>query len=259
MPVKCSRCGINAVFNPGDVCSVCLSGENVSNSQNAVSNQKRVKIPSSAPADEMISGGSKRKVLINGGAELKNTDPYGNNIAPAYNNYPQPPVPVNPQSQPAVKQSTKKQKPQKQSTNQTSANSSNPYVSDGIVKNITVDTRRKSFLSKWFNSLFSGVPFYAGNSVTKFQIFPNGSKNSMGNACDQVVVYGMLDPGDITDGMELEVYGKRNASNNIVARYFRSKASGSIINPAGAMGSGAVWGVTLFIAAFIAAVIVIFK
>ena len=72
------------------------------------------------------------------------------------------------------------------------------------------------------------------DKIVMFQVFPDYSGNSlnaMGNACDQVIVYGTIHSGAIADNNSVEVYGHRDANNLIVAKSIKNMASGTIITP----------------------------
>lgn len=65
-------------------------------------------------------------------------------------------------------------------------------------------------------ALSDGIPFALDDTVTMFQVFPVGtSQNAMGNACDQVIVFGRLGIGSVRDGnIESSL---RSINNNICA------------------------------------------
>lgn len=78
--------------------------------------------------------------------------------------------------------------------------------------------------------MFKGIPYALDNDITMFQVFPDytgTSLNAMGNACDQVIVYGKLNAGAVSENNDVEVYGHRDADNNIVAKKIVNKASGT--------------------------------
>jgi hypothetical protein len=76
------------------------------------------------------------------------------------------------------------------------------------------------FLFKLAKSLFSGIPYTLDNDLTTFQVFPDYSGKTVtasGNACDQVIVYGKVAAGVISENNSVEVYGKRDSNNNIIS------------------------------------------
>lgn len=131
-------------------------------------------------------------------------------------------------------------------------------ITTGITKNISVDNQKKSILEKWFRALFTGIPFTLDDDVTMFQVFPDFSGttlNALGNACDQVIVYGKLNSGSVSENNDVEVYGRRDSNNNIIAKMIKNKASGTTIVPARSIGQGIVWSITAVVAALLAMII----
>lgn len=258
MAYKCRICGSNDVEHPGDICELCAIGQDpyaaAMQEGNADSSQ-----PKSASKSEIgewnTRKGKSRKVLLGGGATLNHVDPYGNEIVP--------------QEEETVQVYSAGQAPTMQnanvslsgnSLNYSSVNSNNTNagivqgaLTNGIVKNINVDTQKKSVLVKLLRTLFKGIPFTLDDEITMFQIFPDytgTSLNAMGNACDQIIVYGKLNAGTVAENNDVEIYGHRDADNNIVAQKIINKASGTTIVPDRIIPVGVVWGIT--IAAFAA-------
>ena len=136
----------------------------------------------------------------------------------------------------------------------TASKSSEP-VTQGITKNISVDTEKKAFIVKWFRSLASGVPFTLDDDITMFQVFPDfsgTSLNAMGNACDQVLVYGKLKAGAVSENNDVEVYGHRDPDNNVIAKSIKNKATGTTITPDRSFSAAVAWVITLAVVAIIA-------
>ena len=264
MAYKCSVCGEREVEHPGDVCDLCALGQDpyaASMAQQAKKSRSRqiYEIPP-VQEDTYVPGrGKNRKILVGDSYVLQNTDPYGNEIAPQEEVSTETPVyksgqtPVHTSGNSGsvhVSSSSKK-------SNSSSVNISNQPITKGISKNISVDTQKKSALAKWFRTLFTGVPFTFDDNITMFQVFPDFSGqalNAMGNACDQVIVYGKLNAGAVSENNEVEVYGRRDASNNVVAKSIRNVASGTTITPDGSMGPAAVWLITLIVLAVVCGV-----
>ena len=74
---------------------------------------------------------------------------------------------------------------------------------------------------------FKGVPFTLDDDVTMFQVFPDftgTSLNVLGNACDQVIVYGRLNNGAVSENNDVEVYGRRDSNNNVIAKTIKNTA-----------------------------------
>lgn len=92
------------------------------------------------------------------------------------------------------------------------------------------------------------------DDVTMFQVFPDfsgTSLNTLGNTCDQVIVYGKLNNGAVSENNDVEVYGRRDANNNIIAKTIKNKASGTTITPIRTIGQGVVWLITAIVIALI--------
>lgn len=249
MACMCRICMSNEVDNPGDICELCAIGfdpyaNGLGSGQapmnNVVSNDS-APVPSGSPKRT-----GNRRVLLNGGTSIANTDPYGNDMTPAQHTSPvqvyaagQIPQQAVVQKSPAVV------KPQTIGAQPATA---------GITKNITVDNQKKSVLEKWFRSLFKGVHYTLDDDVTMFQVFPDYSGtalNALGNACDQVIVYGRLNNGEVSENNEVEVYGHRDLRNNIIAKKIKNKATGTIVKPQRTIPVGVVWFVTVFVSLLI--------
>jgi len=258
MAYKCRICGINEVDNQGDICELCAIGQDPYAQNQTPSRSPQ--IPSQSNINDNQNGngsyspkrGANRKVLLNGGTSLANQDPYGNDMTTS-------------DAQPSVQVYSAGQVPQASQQNTTVVNtppvvkaSGNQPVTTGIIKNISVDKQKKSILTKWFRALFSGIPFTLDDDVTMFQVFPDftgTSLNALGNACDQVIVYGKLNNGAVSENNYVEVYGRRDTNNNIIAKTIKNKASGTTITPAGTIGQGFVWFITAIVVALLAIMI----
>lgn len=251
MAYKCSSCGAHDVENPGDLCELCMTCQDpylAEMSKNKAPGKIKIPVtPSAKP--ESTRKGSSRKILLGGGDQGPAAEPEADQADDQTNG--PPPVTVlapgqvlNPVGTATGVTGTTQSK--------TAGNIPLP-LSIGITKNITVDKQEKSFLWKWFRALFTGVPFTLGNEVMLFQVFPDFSGsavNAMGNACDQVIVYGKINVGAISENNDVEVYGKRDSNNNVVAKKIRNKASGTTISPKHTISTGMVWLITLMFLAF---------
>lgn len=259
MAYKCRICGTNDVEHMGDVCELCAIGQDPYASAMQGELQADSKVYSSVKDNHgdshTFTRGRSRKVLIGGGNELANTDPYGNSIVSS--NDEKDSVHVYHAGQATVMQqnSTGADSPKSATGEETKGNQP---ITVGITKNITVDNQKKSFLEKWFRSLFSGIPFAFDDDVTMFQVFPDysgTSLNAMGNACDQVIVYGKLNAGAVSENNDVEVYGHRDSNNNVIAKTIKNKASGTTITPDKTISVGIVWMITAVIFALIFGVV----
>lgn len=257
MAYKCRMCGVNEVDNPGDICELCAIGQDpYAQTQTSPLSSKgtsQLNINDNQNNGSYYSKrGTNRKVLLNGGTSLVNQDPYGNDMTAS-------------DPQPSVQVYSAGQVPQTSQQNTTIVNTTpvgkalgNQPITAGITKNISIDNQKKSILSKWFRALFTGIPFTLDDDVTMFQVFPDftgTSLNALGNACDQVIVYGKLNNGAVSENNDVEVYGRRDANNNIIAKTIKNKASGTTIMPARTIGQGVVWLITAIVVVLLAMMI----
>ena len=266
MGYTCRVCGQNEVDMPGGICEMCainadpyasaLGGYQTTPSGYGASSSSAT----TATYTPSRSSSKRPRVLLGGGSAIQNVDPYGNDMTPTSN----PQVQVySPGHMPATATTTAQANPTITGTSGTSAAqgakvSSNQPLTSGISKNIVVDNQKKSILAKWFRALFGGVPFTLEDDITMFQVYPDYSGtalNSMGNACDQVIVYGKLNNGAVSENNDVEVYGKRDSSNNIVAKTILNKASGTTIVPQHTLAPAAVWAITGIVIALVCAVL----
>ena len=262
MSYKCRICGLNDVAHMGDICELCA----VSQDPYAAAMQGNPQ-PESRDYSDAGAGtgtaytptkGRSRKVLLGGGNLAMNTDPYGNIIVPQNEEedkvqvYHAGQVPLTQQPSDAADQDGNSRVSGAKAG--TASKSSEP-VTQGITKNISVDTEKKAFIVKWFRSLASGVPFTLDDDITMFQVFPDfsgTSLNAMGNACDQVLVYGKLKAGAVSENNDVEVYGHRDPDNNVIAKSIKNKATGTTITPDRSFSAAVAWVITLAVAAIIA-------
>lgn len=258
MSYKCRICGINEVDNQGDICELCALGQDpYLQSQTVSQDYQQASQPYKNTNRSNVSyvpqRGANRKVLLNGGTSLVNRDPYGNDMTTTTET--QSPVQIYSAGQ--VPQ-TSHHSSDVVNTASTIMPSGNQPLATGITKNISVDNQKKSILSKWFRALFAGIPFTLDDDVTMFQVFPDysgTSLNALGNACDQVIVYGKLNNGAVSENNDVEVYGRRDTNNNIIARMIKNKASGTTIEPVKTIGQGVVWFITAIIVGVLAMII----
>lgn len=249
MAYKCSICGITDVVHPGDICSLCADPfahpENVVH----VPEQQEGIVP------KTYSNPKKRNILLNGGNAV-NT---GIVIPTTYSVV------------------SDKDSSQGNVAVQTSANIGNAVsspvavpvrhkaaasapVAVGITKNVNTDKIERGFLFKWFRSVFTKIPFTFDNDVTIFQVFPDYSGQSLnqsGYACDQVIVYGQVPVGFISENNDVEVFGYRNFKGNIIASEIRNTASGTTVRPQWSFRASVVKAITMFLLATVVALIVV--
>ena len=236
----------------GDVCELCALGADpyAQVIQGSTEPATRASIPDVAGDFSTGYTPSKRsrKVLLSGGAALANQDPYGNSMMPAEEPE-KPAVQVYKAGQSAVSTQPVSTSQDMDSVAQTYPNGA---ITSGITKNIVVDTQSTPLLQKWFRSLVSGVPFPLDNDITMFQVFPDysgTSTNAQGNACDQVIVYGKMNAGAVSENNAVEVYGRRDSSNNVIAKSIRNVASSTTVTPYRTLPAALVWIITLAVIA----------
>lgn len=135
----------------------------------------------------------------------------------------------------------------------------NQPVTHGVIHNVTKEELDSFVPMRWLRSFFRGVPYSFSDTVTMFQVFPSdhgNALNEMGNAFDQVIVYGKISPAAIAESSDVEIYGYRDADNNVIVSSICSKASGAIAEPRGMLRAGIVRGVT--VTAFVAILGILF-
>ena len=263
MAYKCRICQSNEVDSPGEVCELCASeqdpyagGASSSTdyySQPSLSRKRKpIMQTEEEPAEYVPRRAGKRKLLVGSSDAMTQTDPYGNVIIDQNSSRS---VVVHKAGETPIIDADLSTDTPDDAQNSVSGGS----ISSGITKNITTDEQKKSALLKWGRSLFKGTPFPIDNTITMFQVFPDYSStavNAQGNACDQVIVYGKINNGAISENNDVEVYGHRDSNNNIVAKMIKNKASGTIIRPTRVISCSVIWIITLlFVALAVAAVI----
>jgi hypothetical protein len=200
------------------------------------------------------AGGSKRRtILLNGGNSINTgiitqTHISSTDLTKSQQNSVQ--TPQNPLPQNAVKTSAAP-KLHKNITNAAP-------ITSGITKNVYTDVIKRGFLFKWFRSVFTTIPFTLDNDVTTVQIFPDYSGqtlNQSGNVCDQVIIYGQVPIGFISENNSVEVFGTRDSKHRIIAKTVKNTASGAVIKAHWSLGHGIVKLITLLLIFAVAGII----
>lgn len=125
----------------------------------------------------------------------------------------------------------------------------------GVAKNVMQDTERRGVIVRWFRALFLGSNFAVDRDITEFQVFPDFSGttlNSSGNQSDQVIMYGKIQIGAISQNNDVEVYGHRDKNGNIVAKQVKNLATGSIVKPSIVLSRSTVIAITLILTSVVA-------
>ena len=245
----CRVCGVNEVDAPGEICELCEIAQDPYAMPDGESMDRYVEdrtVYDSGDVETRFPGSHspKRKILPQNPAALTNVDPYGNDMTP-----------VDPSQVPVY---TPGQMPPMPTSSVNANTNVTPSVgklsgagqpmTSGITKNIVMDTQEEPVAVKWFNAFFRGIPFSFDNEITMFQVYPDctgSGVNALGNACDQVVVYGKVAHGAISENNDVEVYGYRDSNNYVVAREVRNMASGVKVTPTHAMSAVTVRVITL--------------
>lgn len=121
------------------------------------------------------------------------------------------------------------------------------YETEGVVRNYKEETSKSFLLERWVRTLFKGVPFSMDNTIHTFQVYPQGwmTTNTGIPICDEVVVYGQVNRGKISLDNTVQVWGKRDTSNAIVATKIFNVASGTWLNIRYGLSPLAAWIITL--------------
>lgn len=229
MSYKCSVCGMADVANAGDVCLLCSDPY----AQPAPAPASHL-VGNAVPVQTGFRGSSrKRNILLNGGESV-----YTGAIIPTANDS-SVPVPASGSAQGNVQiyqngqsGAVSQAAPTQTAVATPSKAASITPITAGITKNVNTDKIERGFLFKWFRSVFAGIPFTFDNDVTTFQVFPDYSGQSLnqsGYACDQVVVYGKVPMGFISENNDVEIFGHRDSQGNIIASTIKNTASGTTV------------------------------
>lgn len=229
MAYKCSVCGIYDVEHDGDVCEYCAAASDPYAQAARSHGRSRVGGPIvSQPRSEEEAPGwhvTRRKIFVSGETSTPVPRP-ADDLATTHTSD----VPVYRPGEAAVQQSV----PVSTQTAPTSAQDSSGALCAGITKNIANSTQQRGFVVKLIDAVFRGIPFTADPDILTFQVFPDYSGTTLtasGTACDQVIVYGKVNAGVVSENNHVRVYGHRDSRNQIVADKIVNTASGMIIVP----------------------------
>lgn len=228
MSFKCKICGNNEVRNEGDMCPSC-------------SWKIKAYLDDQAKAEADIPGYAEKvasPVHLDDGSVLVSPQPKGEN------------VPV--RTETAVESTPIEELPDYHPTNYTDVTISpeKGIVSSGIIKNVEVKSVKRNVWSKWLRALFFGEPVTTGDETTYFQVFQDKDglvRNAYGRECDQVMIYGRLKGGTVSEGNSVEVYGHRCRNHCIKAKKLVNASSGTVIKPSFRLSCLFVWIVTLLL------------
>lgn len=228
MNFKCNICGVNDVISQGDVCSECRAQEDPYLASIRGTQPYDETTRNGVSSSSSVSSKSNRRILIGNNLNADTASKTSNSLHGVQNNSVSD---YSTQQETVAPTNMSKSAFSSQKANATKKKSP---ISNGVTKNVTVDTNKTSAVNKWFRSLLEGLPFSWEDETTLFQVYPDfsgSSKNALGNACDQVAVYGKLDKGSICENNDIEVYGYRDSSNVVIAQSIYNLATGATYAP----------------------------
>ena len=264
MAYKCRICGRYDVNSEGDICDLCELDQDPYFQDQSNYNNFQSHLQDSAQEDNQVHSHSRPQANRQPRARRQSRRVLLNNDTEVHNQERQDSRPTNRFAAAPVQASQVGQAPQQYTNNQANRVSSENVnqsrrqpLTSGITRNIFTDTERISGFVKWVNALFCGIPFALDDDVTTFQVFPDflGSVNVNGNSCDQVLVYGKLNHGVISENNNIEVYGHRDRRNNVIARKIINVATGTTIKPARTISVAVVWLITVTVLGLLTAMI----
>jgi hypothetical protein len=102
------------------------------------------------------------------------------------------------------------------------------YV-EGIVQNFQISPSVDTPAERWIKSFFIGVPYTTEPTRISFNVLDRGGLQNMklgGVNSVNVQIYGSVSSGDISNGQEVEVWGKMNSNQVLHANRIRNKRNG---------------------------------
>lgn len=145
------------------------------------------------------------------------------------------------------------------SSSASNASNSDYVIVKGLATNIVQDRDRRGLVWRWFRSMFSNASFSFDKDITQFQIVPitvsNSSPHSLTSSREQVVLYGKIGFGLISDCNKVEVYGKRDKRGYIVPRQIKNLTTGTTVKPTMTLSRAAIWTITLSVIGIIGSIL----
>lgn len=218
----------------GDVCEYCAAASDPYAQAARARGRGRgagpvVSQPQPEPESVSASRTPRRRILVSGESSTPAARPAQDMTVPT------PDVPVYRPGQAAVQQSAPASVQTPSAAPQAApAQNTNGALCVGITKNVATSTEQRGFVAKIFDAVFRGIPYTSDPDVLTFQVFPDYSGTSVtasGTACDQVIVYGKVNAGVVSENNHVRVYGHRDSSRQIIADKIENTASGMIIVP----------------------------
>lgn len=204
MDAVCARCGLVIVDKPGDVCPGCAENMNLDALKYAGISVSGENVPVTDVSD----------------GTMDMVPPAGSQPNPATSD-----------TRPAMAEDAADPAPHPK---QGSAASPVSIHEKGVAKNVVLDIDDRGTMSKWFSALFHGSNFSFDPDITTFQLYQDAggrTLNSSGNLADQVIVYGKIKAGAISENNIVEVFGRRNNDNTIIAQRIINIDTGTEAKP----------------------------
>lgn len=256
MSYKCRLCGKNEVEKAGDICSYCTAiTVQHPNSQTDKNNKKKTIEESWEPIDPFMFEQPNKY-------DPESVPEHKIDFKPEKN--PDPPLQSESYSAKLDNDTTAFASDMSHlhqihaKSNDDSSGNPVDYLTRGFIKNIRYNVEKSNAFSRWMRSIGEGVPFSSDEYTTAFQVFPDftgTSRNRSGTVCEQVIIYGKIIQGVLSENNEVEVYGYRDSKNNIVATFVLNVASGTVCKPEGAVSAASVRIVSVIAALCIAAIL----
>lgn len=229
MSYKCASCGIYEVEHEGDICEYCSAA---TDPYAQAVKQKRTRvgpmINRNAEEEQESDNAGRRRVLITAG------NPNDNSMSTASDTQVYRAGEAAQQSLQGDQWTAPQPVAAKDETVTAKSVGANQPISEGITKNVVASSANRGIIEKLFTTLFQGIPFTMDPDILTFQTFPDYSGtalNASGTACDQIVLYGKINAGTISENNHVRVYGKRDSANQIIAERIENTASGAVIVP----------------------------
>lgn len=101
----------------------------------------------------------------------------------------------------------------------------------GIVQNYMVSPSSDNAVIRWMKSLFTGVPFTTAPNRISFNVIDTESLRTIGKTgvkSAHVQIYGAISAGDICNGQNVKVWGKRDSNHVWYASKIQNSLTGVI-------------------------------
>lgn len=122
----------------------------------------------------------------------------------------------------------------------------------GRVRNVSEKQDNNRFLWRWIRGMFTSHIFTFSGQITTFQVYPDNDGDALNaniSTSDQVIIYGGVSTGYLSENNVVEVWGSRNFEHAVVARRIRNVSNGTEIRPKGRIPGIVQWFLLTLIAA----------